>query len=123
MINKTVFVSRFPYLKLLNNDLMFTFYTNVFFLFTDDTLLRCPSCDKIFIVEATWRKHCRQCRDGTRWSCEKCGKNYAYKAGLVLHQKYACGKKPGFKCFFCQKRCLQPGNLTKHMVRVHNYKK
>lgn len=48
-----------------------------------------------------------------------CGRNYKYKRNLVSHLKMECGKKPNFKCPYCDKTSFHKANLRKHIFNIH----
>lgn len=61
-----------------------------------------------------------------RYRCEKCGKMYTWKQGLLDHVRFVCGKDPQFHCNVCSYKTHRKGNLTRHMILLHKmdpYKK
>jgi predicted nucleic acid-binding Zn ribbon protein len=61
-----------------------------------------------------------------RYRCEKCGKMYTWKQGLLDHLRFVCGKDPQFHCSVCNYKTHRKGNLTRHMILLHKidpYKK
>lgn len=53
-------------------------------------------------------------------TCNSCGRGYKHLRSLWLHQKYECGKPPGFKCHLCDHVCKLKGNLKKHVYTHYN---
>lgn len=57
----------------------------------------------------------------TRFSCDTCGKNYKYKAGLYAHKKHECGKEPSFRCPHCEFRAKYKSGLKAHIISKHAF--
>lgn len=55
-----------------------------------------------------------------RYSCEKCGNSYKYKANLRRHEIYECGIEKMFICTICERRFHQKSNLNRHYSLLHN---
>lgn len=53
---------------------------------------KCSVCDKTYKRRAELREHIKA-HTGQKWICEECGKEYAFKRGLKLHQKTNCTAK------------------------------
>ncbi|KAL7295671.1 hypothetical protein TKK_0011026 [Trichogramma kaykai] len=53
------------------------------------------------------------------WICHTCGKKYARKQGLILHQRNYCGKKPNFRCSLCAYYSYTKHHLTNHIKMKH----
>jgi len=49
-----------------------------------------------------------------------CGRSYKYKRNLATHLKLECGKKPNFKCPYCDKTSFHKSNLKLHIGNIHN---
>lgn len=49
-----------------------------------------------------------------------CGRSYKYKRNLATHLKMECGKKPNFKCPYCNKTSFHKSNLKLHIANIHN---
>lgn len=56
---------------------------------------------------------------GSRFRCDKCGKNYLSQDYLIKHQKTQCGVEPKFQCPCCPYKCKTKGNLGSHVRRRH----
>lgn len=56
---------------------------------------------------------------GTKYTCECCGRNFAWPSSLRLHQKMACGKPPNFHCNICDYKSNFKGNLKRHLYCKH----
>jgi hypothetical protein len=54
-----------------------------------------------------------------RYRCEKCGKMYTWKQGLLDHVRFVCGKDPQFHCNICNYKSHRKGNFTRHMISLH----
>lgn len=55
------------------------------------------------------------------FSCPKCTKTYLRQYTLNAHLRYECGKRPKFKCPFCNKKCHQKCNLKSHIALKHDH--
>uniref|UniRef100_A0A8D8WTI4 Longitudinals lacking protein, isoforms A/B/D/L n=1 Tax=Cacopsylla melanoneura TaxID=428564 RepID=A0A8D8WTI4_9HEMI len=58
--------------------------------------------------------------DSDIFSCPKCAKTYLRQYTLNAHLRYECGKRPKFKCPFCNKKCHQKCNLKSHIALKHD---
>lgn len=63
-------------------------------------------------------------RTTNKYRCDKCGKNFNQRFGLIPHfQKYHNYKpsktKEKWKCAICDDKLLPPGNLEVHYYKVH----
>jgi hypothetical protein len=54
-----------------------------------------------------------------RFKCDKCGKMYTWKQGLLDHLRFVCGKDPQFHCNICTYKSHRKGNFTRHMISLH----
>lgn len=54
-----------------------------------------------------------------KFRCEKCGKMYAWKQGLLNHVRFVCGKDPQFHCSVCTYKTHRKGNLMRHILSLH----
>lgn len=54
-----------------------------------------------------------------RYRCEKCGKMYTWKQGLLDHVRVECGKDPQFHCNMCTYKSHRKGNLIRHIISRH----
>lgn len=53
------------------------------------------------------------------FSCDRCGRFYKYKQGLVQHLRYECGIEPKFPCTLCPYKAKQRSTLKTHIVLKH----
>ncbi|XP_058796155.1 zinc finger protein 761-like [Phymastichus coffea] len=49
-------------------------------------------------------------------ACGKCGKSYSTAGNLSRHEKYECGKAPGFRCSECSYKSYYRFNMERHLV-------
>jgi hypothetical protein len=54
-----------------------------------------------------------------KYRCEKCGKMYKWKQGLLNHVRLECGKDPQFHCNICTYKTHRKENLTRHCILLH----
>ena len=57
--------------------------------------------------------------DGKAFACEHCGKSFALKSNLVIHQKTHDLDKP-FGCDKCEKTYKQRNSLREHVLKSHD---
>lgn len=50
------------------------------------------------------------------FGCSKCGKSYTTLGNLSRHDKYECGKAPGFLCAHCSYTTYYMFNMQRHQV-------
>ena len=89
----------------------------------------CAACGKHFASHKLLQKHTKSVHDGSvSHVCEVCGLGFTEKAKLTRHAR-VCGV-PGLavrsssllsldQCALCEMRFSRPGNLHRHVVRVH----
>ena len=84
--------------------------------------LICVSCNKIFAIPASLRKH-SYTHKATDWTCRRCGKLYPFQSQLQAH-KLSHGRHPENKCIYpgCHKIYTYIWDLTKH-AKTHNAKR
>jgi len=70
-------------------------------------------------TEANWMLMSETGQPGKRHRCEKCGKTYTWKQGLLDHVRFVCGKDPQFHCDFCNYKTHRKGNLNRHIFLLH----
>ncbi|KAG8259267.1 hypothetical protein J6590_014736 [Homalodisca vitripennis] len=59
--------------------------------------------------------------DGTeQFRCSRCHRTYKYLSTLGTHQRFECNQEPRFACPHCPYRAKQKGNLTRHVLLLHN---
>ena len=82
---------------------------------------KCPYCDFAADSEAAIERHLRKTHseDGKAFACEHCGKSFALKANLDLHQKTHNLDKP-FGCDKCEKTYKQRNSLREHVLKSHD---
>ena len=82
---------------------------------------KCPYCDFAADSEAAIERHLRKTHseDGKAFACEHCGKSFALKANLDLHQKTHNLDKP-FGCDKCDKTYKQRNSLREHVLKSHD---
>lgn len=54
-----------------------------------------------------------------KFTCNKCGRTYAFVQSLNRHRKWECGKKPGFRCIYCLYTSKQRNHVKEHILRRH----
>ena len=72
---------------------------------------------KQFQIERHLRK--QHSEDGKAFACEHCGKSFALKSNLVIHQKTHDLDKP-FGCDKCEKTYKQRNSLREHVLKSHD---
>ncbi|KAK0163070.1 hypothetical protein PV327_006781 [Microctonus hyperodae] len=50
--------------------------------------------------------------------CNRCGRQYKWKASLHCHQRDECGKKPQFQCYLCSYQTKIKSNWIRHQ-KIH----
>ena len=82
---------------------------------------KCPYCDFAADSEAAIERHLRKTHseDGKAFACEHCGKSFALKVNLDLHQKTHNLDKP-FGCDKCDKTYKQRNSLREHVLKSHD---
>ena len=82
---------------------------------------KCPFCDFAADSEAEIERHLRKTHsaDGKAFACEHCGKSFALKTNLELHQKTHNLDKP-FGCDKCDKTYKQRNSLREHVLKSHD---
>ena len=71
-----------------------------------NTLLQLP---QVASAASTERRH----------ACERCGKTYKWKHGLLSHMRRECGKDPQFFCNKCTYKTCRKENLIRHYFFKH----
>ena len=95
----------------------------------------CDICSKTFTTRTGLHKHNKVIHEGKRktYNCETCGKDYANKEYLILHQSKCIKKeatdplntepeshkKDQFQCEQCPKICSSKTHLKHHVRTVH----
>ncbi|XP_021562344.1 zinc finger protein 64 homolog, isoforms 1 and 2 [Carlito syrichta] len=79
---------------------------------------KCPHCDFLGDSKATLRKHSRVHQSEHPEKCSACSYSCSSKAALRAHERTHRAERP-FKCAYCGFDTKQPGNLSKHVRKLH----
>lgn len=90
---------------------------------TDERPFVCDECQQAFRQAGTLKNHITaiHCKMREFFQCPECGKTFALKERLRLHQRTHTGEKP-YACEFCGKRFARGGQRVQHL-RVHDREK
>lgn len=69
----------------------------------------------LFVVLVTSHK------DSEKTFLCNCGRKYKHYSSLYTHQKYECGKAPGFQCTYCQAAYKHKHRLKEHVATKHGF--
>lgn len=82
----------------------------------------CNTCPKAYKTQHSLTRHEKyECgKVAGSFKCPTCDSKYKRSDCMMRHFKYECGQTPRFTCPYCKYRCKQKGNLTVHLMRLHN---
>ena len=84
----------------------------------------CPLCGKLYATRAEVRIHNKSAHEGVTYPCEICKKVFKSIAGRKSHVEINHeGKNPSHKCSFCEKCFFTNRELKKHVDTVHEKKR
>lgn len=79
---------------------------------SQDGILDCPECGKLFPRRSSWKRHLRSHFEGRSFLCPMCGKGFSRKEHLSRHITSHTGGRP-----FCCESCTKPFTRKEHLAR------
>ena len=79
----------------------------------------CHVCMKIFPTKDGLRRHILSMhKQKEKFRCDVCDKSFSHRTGILQHKKFVHRDK-SFQCNKCEWKFTTPGDLKRHIERIH----